>query len=299
MQYNKQAIDFFEQLTTLKSRGLVIDNEDVALQQLHSISYFRLASYLQSFEIGTNNHFFHENANLGKVINLYVFDRELRSLIFSAIQDVEVALRTRIIHFFSLAHGPFWFMNGSLFKSSSIFNACFEKISIEVGRSREDFIAEYYENYDYPSFPPAWKTMEVLSFGTLSKLYCNFKDAYTKKQIARDFFLPQYVYLENWMKCIAVLRNACAHHARIWNRRYPQIPTMPQHLPSLWITATHFRPSKLYNQLCCLTYLEQSIIPNTDFKEKLIKLLDKYPMVNLRSMGFPQEWRSEPLWICV
>ena len=35
---------------------------------------------------------------------------ELRSIIFTAIQDIEVALRTRIIHFFSLSHGAFWFM---------------------------------------------------------------------------------------------------------------------------------------------------------------------------------------------
>ena len=42
MQYTKQAIDFSDQLSLLKQRGLIIDDEDKALRCLHSISYFRL-----------------------------------------------------------------------------------------------------------------------------------------------------------------------------------------------------------------------------------------------------------------
>lgn len=41
MQYTKQAIDFSDQLSLLKQRGLIIDDEDKALRCLHSISYFR------------------------------------------------------------------------------------------------------------------------------------------------------------------------------------------------------------------------------------------------------------------
>ena len=227
---------------------------------------------------------------------LYVFDRELRSLIFTAIQDVEIAFRTRIIHYFSMAHGPFWFMDSSKFKNQNIFNSCLDSIAIEVNRSKEDFIAEYYNSYTSPSFPPAWKTLEVVSFGTLSKLFCNFKDNSVKKKIAKDFLLPQYLYLENWIKCIAVLRNACAHHARIWNRRFPTMPIMPDYLPSSWVAVGNFRPNKLYHQLCCLAYLEQSIEANGGFSDKLLALVDGNEKINTRSMGFPQEWRTEPLW---
>ena len=41
MLYTKQAIDFSDQLSLLKQRGLIIDDEDKALRCLHSISYFR------------------------------------------------------------------------------------------------------------------------------------------------------------------------------------------------------------------------------------------------------------------
>lgn len=80
------------------------------------------------------------------------------------------------------------------------------------------FLIEHYAKYDTPPYPPAWKTLEVSSFGTLSKLYCNLSDNNLKKQIARELGLPQHLYLESWIKSLSVLRNCIAHHARIWNR---------------------------------------------------------------------------------
>lgn len=197
-----------------------------------------------------------------------------------------------------MEHGPFWFMDVSKFKNQSIFNSCLDNIASEVNRSREDFIAEYYSNYTSPSFPPAWKTLEVVSFGTLSKLFCNFKDNSVKKKVAKEFKLPQYLYLENWIKCIAVLRNACAHHARIWNRRFPTMPIMPEYLPSSWVVVGNFRPNKLYHQLCCLAYMEQSIAANGDFSKRLLFLMDKSEKINTRSMGFPQEWKMSHYGVC-
>lgn len=52
----------------------------------------------------------------------------------------------------------------------------------ELQRSKEDFIKEHRRNYDKPVFPPAWKTLELASFGTLSKLYYNFSDKKLKER---------------------------------------------------------------------------------------------------------------------
>ena len=119
-----------------------------------------------------------------------------------------------------MEHGAFWFMDASLFKNADFYEGCLDNIKKEVSRSNEDFIKEHSEKYTFPSLPPVWKTLEVVSFGTLSKLFCLFKDNRLKKQVAREFGLPQYTYLESWIRCITVLRNCCAHHARIWNRRF-------------------------------------------------------------------------------
>ena len=297
MKYDKQPIALPQQLRLLEQRGLIIQNEEIALSQLQSISYFRLANYWHSMEVpNSDKHQFLPNSNFDNVIELYQFDKKLRTLVFTSIQDIEIALRTRIIQCFSLKYGAFWFMDARLFKNEKIFATCLENIQKEVNRSNEDFLKEHFKKYDEPSLPPVWKTMEVISFGTLSKLYCNFNDTGVKKQVAKSFGLPQYLYLESWMKCASVLRNYCAHHARLWNRRFPIMPQLPKRLPLEWIDTSHIRPIKLYAQLCCLAYLEQSINPNSQFKGKITTLLSDNPQATLKSMGIPANWREEPLW---
>ncbi len=296
MRYNKQPTDITTQLAMLKHRGLIVSDEDMAIKQLASISYFRLASYWKLYETDTATHQFINGTRLEDVVSLYNFDKELRTIIFTAIQDIEVALRTRIIHFFSLEHGAFWFMDATKFNNLSIFNACLENIQNELSRSREEFLQEHFARYDSPSMPPVWKTLEVVSFGNLSKLYANMKDNDVKKKVAKSMGLPKYEYMESWMRSITVLRNCCAHHGRVWNRRYPTMPQMPARLPLAWADTSRGRPRKLYAQLCAILYLEQSIVPNSNIKDKLLKLLADYPQVSVRRMGFPNGWENEPLW---
>lgn len=291
-------LDFPQQIAMLKERGMIIENEDEAIIQLGSISYFRLASYWRSMEQDSASHVYYPNTHFKDVISLYVFDRRLRSLIFSAIQDIEIALRTRIIHHFSMKYGAFWFIDKALFKDETIYNNCFTKLKSELVRSKEDFIQDHFIKYDTPPYPPVWKTLEVVSFGTLSKLYCNMNDVEVKKKVANDFHLPQYLYLESWIKCASVLRNCCAHHARLWNRRFPVIPKLPRILPLQWISNQHIRPMKLYAQLCYLTYIEQSISPNSNFRDGIVSLLSNIPQHILKAMGFPADWKSETLWQC-
>ena len=140
----------------------------------------------------TNNqlhHLYKSGSTFEQAINLYLFDKELRQLIFKAIQDIEISLRTKMIQMFSMEHGAFWFMDSSLFKNEEFYQGCLDNIKKEVSRSNEDFIKEHSQKYTYPALPPVWKTLEVVSFGTLSKLFCLFKDNRLKKQVAREFGL--------------------------------------------------------------------------------------------------------------
>jgi len=296
MRYTKQPIGIPAQLAIMKQRGLVVNDESLAMKQLASISYFRLASYWKVFETDATTHQLKNGTTLDDVITLYDFDKELRSIIFTAIQDIEIALRTHIIHHFSMTHGAFWFMDATKFISRSIYQTCFDNIKAELGRSKEEFLQEHFAKYDSPSMPPVWKTLEVVSLGNLSKLYANMKDTEVKKQVARSLGIPQYLYLESWMRSLTVLRNCCAHHARAWNRRYPSMPQLPQRLPLAWVETQYVRPMKLYAQLCTLLYLEQSITPNSQIKNRLLDMFAKYPTISLKQMGFPKDWKSQPLW---
>lgn len=294
--YTKQSISIDDQLAILKSRGLLFDDEQAAIECLKIISYFRLANYWKPMESDKVNHVFKPKSKFENVVTLYNFDNELRTLIFSAIQSIEIALRTKIIQIVSSNYGAFWFADESRFSNTSIFSKCLTSIEDELKRSKEDFLVEHFAKYDNPPYPPAWKTLEISSFGTLSKLYCNLSDNSLKKQIARELALPQHLYLESWTKSLSVLCNCVAHHACIWNRKYPWKPQLPKNLQNPWIQNNAVSQEKLYAQLCCMAYLMYAIQPNNNFKQKLKALLSEYSIVDVAAMGFPKLWYNEPLW---
>ena len=70
-------------------------------------------------EADKTTHQFKPNSRFEDAVALYNFDIELRDLMFKAVQRLEIALRTKIIQEFFLAHGPFWFFdtNGLDFKN--------------------------------------------------------------------------------------------------------------------------------------------------------------------------------------
>lgn len=296
MNYTKQPLDYPQILQMLKDRGLIVRDEIEALRQLNIISYFRLANYMRPMEADKTTHIFKPGSFFENAVDLYYFDKQLRVLLFTAVQSVEIALRSKVIHHLSMKYGAFWFMDEHLSDNQTLFNENLSHIGKELKRSREDFISEHFAKYTSPQFPPVWKTLEVVSFGTLSKLFENFGEKHVKKVIAREFNLPQHLYLESWIKCIAVLRNCIAHHSRIWNRKFPLKPQMPLKLNGMWIDCSNIERAKLYAQLCCLAYLQNQIHPDNDFKQQLKSLLQAHPNVDVAAMGFPAGWENEPLW---
>ena len=294
--YTKQALSIADQIALLKNRGHQIADESKATKFFGEVSYFRFVQYLRPMEADKATHQFKQNSRFEDAVALYEFDIELRDLMFRAIQRLEIALRTKIIHEFSTTHGPFWFFDTNLADDEHKFIENMNAIDRELQRSKEDFIKEHKLNYDKPSFPPAWKTLELASFGTLSKLYYNFSDKKSKKRIARLFNLPQHEVLESWMRSLTVLRNCCAHHSRLWNRHLPNAPQMNATLRGAWVNITGLDNNKVYAISCCIAYWLESFGYGQAFKAKLKGLISSYSQVDPTAMGFPANWEQEPLW---
>ena len=98
--YDKRPLSIQTQIERLKGRGLIIDDEKLAVDYLSNISYYRLRAYTYPFQDNTNlendHKFIRSDIHFKDIIDLYCFDRRLRSLIFNAIEKIEVALRARI-----------------------------------------------------------------------------------------------------------------------------------------------------------------------------------------------------------
>lgn len=297
MHYKKPPVTFSDQVARLKSRGLKFNIESNALLYLSNISYYRLRAYTYPFQDNSDdNHPFVVPVTFEQIIELYQFDRKLSHLVFNALEKIEIALRTQIIYQWAMTYGSHWQNIPSLYRKPVLFAKHINNLQEEINRSHETFIEHYKNNYTTPPEPPSWMSLEVSSFGLLSQIFCNLKKGKEKNAVANHFGLNDISILENWMHCFSNIRNICAHHGRLWNRRltaHIKLPTNPQ---NTFITNKRIYPYKLYSALCCIQYMLNIIVPTNGFKSELIELMQQCPFPQEKEMGFPDNWRSEILW---
>ncbi len=210
MQYKKTPITITEQIKKLQARGLDIADKDKAAHYLSNISYYRLRAYTYPFQDNeAENHPFKKKISFEEIIHLYVFDRQLRLLIFNAIEKIEVSFRTQIIYQYALVHGSHWHLKPELYNNAVYFAEQIASLEKEIERSNETFIKHYKNKYTKPTSPPSWMSLEVSSMGLLSKLFKNLKKDATKNTVAAYYGLKDVDVLCNWMFCFSILRNIC------------------------------------------------------------------------------------------
>ena len=137
MKYNKQPLDIPALLAMLKARGLTIGDEQQAGRLLGLVSYFRLANYLRPMEADKETHQYKPNSSFENAVALYRFDAALREIVFRAISNIEIALRSKMIHHFSLKYGAFWFTNMSICNDEHLFLENLNAVDREVRRREQ------------------------------------------------------------------------------------------------------------------------------------------------------------------
>ena len=298
MDYSKPPLCVEDQVRLLKSRGLIIEDEEFAKHILSNISYYRFRAYTEPFQDTEDpNHPFVTTITFEEVHQLYVFDRKLRLYIFDALEKIEVALRTKLINTYALATGDsHWHEKEENYKESKYFQINMDCIEEEVTRSKEKYIDHYKATYSYPELPPSWMTLEVVSLKSLAFLYKNLKNDKHKSEIAIRFGLAEPDVLETWLLDLVELRNSCAHHGRIWNRMYSVDLKIPKIISHVYLKNSDVDKRRLYLTLSNMLYLMRIITPNTGFSSRIKKLFDKYPIAKGATMGFPVGWENEELW---
>lgn len=241
-----------EQIALLKERGMSFDEETNVAHYLANISYYRLKGYWWEMQEDIVNHQFKEGSCFENVIRLYNFDRSFRLIIFNAIESIEIALRTKMIYHLSLGYDGEWYINADLFQNKSYHNDFKIKIIREINESNEVFIRKHKNNHPDEK-PEAWKALEVITLGTLSRLYENINHQLREKSlIANEFGLYNQKTLSSWLRTITVIRNIIAHHGRLWNRRIINRYDWPQETPS---SILNYTPTDYHRKKYSLFYL--------------------------------------------
>ena len=299
MVYSKPAILVKDQVDQLRNRGLSVPDQALAEHFLRNVSYYRLAGYWWTLQSDPRRHRFRRGSTFQQVIDRYNFDRELRLIILDMIERIEVAIRTRMIYHFSLGYTPHWYEDVMLVKDAAAWNFNLKRITKETRKSSEVYLRKHFERYKKdPRNPPSWKALEIITMGTLSKMYANLRPTLPEKDtIAQEVGLLDQSYLENWLHGISIVRNIAAHHNRLFQRTITVTPRVLPTIAGRWIDTSSVDMQSAYLQLSCMAYLLQYISPNNRFSLRLSDLFTKYrATVKFKEVGFPANWKSQPLW---
>lgn len=300
MKFKKQALLIDEQINLLRSRGLIIQDVNFAKSNLSNISYYRLSAYMYVFQnLDNTKHEFKANTKIEQIISIYNFDRELRLIFFDAIEKIEISLRTQIIYNFSVNFGPYWYLDSNLFRDLKLFEIHLNSLQNSITFSRENFIKHYKEKYTFPLDPPSWMSLEVATFSLLSKIFNNLKLNKEKDVIVNFYGLNKVDILENWLLCMVHIRNICAHHSRLWNRKLTKI-VLVKVPKNRFINIKHknneIDNSKLYSHIVCFEYILRIINPHFSIKNSINNLFQKYPDIDITKLGFPYDWLEDSFW---
>ncbi len=92
LKQHQEPISIREQILNLKSKKLIINNEEYAERISNDVSYFRL---IKAYSLGLKhkNEDYFDDVTFEQIVDLYLFNSNFRQLLFPQIEKIEINLR--------------------------------------------------------------------------------------------------------------------------------------------------------------------------------------------------------------
>lgn len=211
-----------EQISILKNKGLIIEDELLAKHILLRENYFFLSGYRHPFLKSQADKTFLPNTTFRELYAMFTFDRQLRNIIFKNVLIVENNLKSIIAYVISKNHGykDTDYLNPNIYNKDSKrkkqINDLLKKMSrqIRINGFQHTATEHYLNNYD---FIPLWVGVKVLSFGIVSELYTILKGS-DQLEIA-EILNVEVEDLLDYLPILANYRNLCAHEDLCYEHR--------------------------------------------------------------------------------
>lgn len=297
----KEFKTYKEQIRLLKSKRLIINDEDHAIEVLHNVSYFALINgYKKPFK-GTDGNYL-ENTTFEDIEQLYLFDEQLRIFMLKQLLSIERRVKSSISYHFSKQFretNAYFNVNNFDYTGFKV-----EKINELVSilknihdDNKRSYIKHYKEHHNDEI--PLWVLINAMTFGQISKMYSLFKES-TQQRICNDFNIPSQREMEQILNMITLFRNVCAHNERLYdyNTRSGINAKYIKRYIMCTETDTFERESKrFFGALVCCKCLMPDL-EGAKFFEELEKFIynadvmsnQKLKNILLSEMGMPDNW---------
>ena len=285
----KKPLTFEEQIDRLiHEHALSIVDRDAAIDILSHVNYYRLSAYGIGLKQPNNTEKYVPGITIQTLYDLYSFDSQLRSILLPIIESIEIDLRAKISYHLAMTYGADGYYNPANFQAktdkhgNSIHKVTLDKFATEVARQK-NLPCVIHHNQVYDGRFPIWVAVELFTFGMLSSLYSVM---YPNDQmtIANQYGTDPR-HLSSWFLSLVELRNICAHYGRIYNMPLKQTAKLYKEYQS-------YQCNRLFSVLLVIKRLTSSTEHWDIFLNRLIALIQKYPVANLDFMGFPHHWEQ-------
>lgn len=299
----KPFLPYAQQVDLLIERGMAIADRQQAERQLATLNYYRLSGYWHSMrqidpETRKSLNTFRPGSSFELTVELYRFDERLRQVVFADLSSIELAMRALIGYRLGAIDPLIHLDSGKLGaparqrrgKTASTHHEIWlAKYENAVKNSQEEFVKHHREQYGGQL--PIWVAVEIMDWGTLSHLY-RMAPSRARNEVATTCHLraPQ---LESWLKCLNILRNYAAHHARVFNKTFDIKPKLPKDLYPRFAQSTN----RVFGQLTLIRHLQRAL--NISHNDAILDVLESFPhntLVPFTRLGAPENWRNDPLW---
>lgn len=296
-----------EQIEILKSKGLIIDDEEKAKIALLRESYFFITGYRPLFLKSNTDKRFVDGVTFSELYHFFLFDRALRNIFFKNILIVETNIKSIMSYQLSKQYG----IREKDYLKSSNFSKDIMKIrrvndvlnkmkrQIRVNGKQNTATAHFINNY---GFVPLWVSVKVLSFGIIGEFFNILK---IEDQISiSNFYKMDVETMSIYLSIISNYRNLCAHEEVLYSMRTQRmIPDCVCH-DRLNIKRNDegvFEYGK--NDLYAFIIILKHMLSDDEFKEMMnevdyelehalghIKSISRKTILD--SMGFPSNWKE-------
>lgn len=296
MIYAKPPLTLEQQADLLIQRGMTGDRA-VIIERLRTVNYYRLSGYWFPFR-DLPGETFRPGTAFDVVWDRYAFDRQLRLLVMDALERIEVAIRTQLAyHHAHHSKNPFAYADDPAALPALPVDQrdrLLAQIREETRNSRETFVKHFQTKYGQDhDFMPIWMASEIMTFGCLLTFYRGVAGG-VRQPVAALFGVHDTV-LESWLLTLNTIRNICAHHARLWNRRLGVRPKIPGR-DARWHVPVEVTSDRVFGILTIIRHCLRRIGPRSSWPDRLHALLAEHAKIPRKAMGFPEDWQDCPIW---
>lgn len=223
--YNKDYATPEEVVRQLQNRGLNIPDPNKATEDIRKMGYARLRIYMETRCNSSRK--FPKSVAFDDVLELHEYDSKLRATCFEPVGFIEILFRNEIAEELSRLHGSHPYEFDSLFNGpydrENTISEFTTRYEIALETNPDGLACQYQRDYSEPYLPPIWYMKEMLTFNEIIKLFKRLNSD-IRMDVTMQFGLDDPDRLINWMNAFNELRNVCAHHERLFNRVFYNVP---------------------------------------------------------------------------